>query len=172
MNWGILDKKQIVQKNGEDIIDLTSSTLTFDDTIPVVIDHFYVSDDMVMRPDLLSYLAYGNTDNFDLILKFNAISNPFSIDKEDYILIPDPRYMSEAITPSETPNIADQIRAQYIDESKQGSTNNQRLAYEDAIKELRKKTKNGNFSAASVPPNISQPGQTEATFNNGTITLG
>ena len=38
-----------------------------------------VSEDYAMRPDLISMFAYGTDQYTDIILKFNGISNPFSL---------------------------------------------------------------------------------------------
>ena len=176
MQWPILESKNIITnpKDGQQIVDLISSSMDYTDSSPVIIDAFYVADDAVMRPDLISYLAYGNTDNFDLILKFNAISNPFSLDTTNYILVPDPKYMEEAITTTDDTNIADQIRAQYIDPSKGNVTDPQRLEFEQAVQNLRKSVQGANFATLPLPPNLAQPGSSEGTVNtsNGTVTLG
>jgi hypothetical protein len=41
-----------------------------------------------MRPDLVSLSMYRTIDNTELILKYSGISNPFSLDDDDVLLIP------------------------------------------------------------------------------------
>ena len=48
-----------------------------------------VTSDYAMRPDLISYFAYGVDLYADIIMKANGISNPFAIAEGDLIYIPD-----------------------------------------------------------------------------------
>lgn len=41
-----------------------------------------------MRPDLISVLYYGNSNLADILCKYNNISNPFSLEVDQYIKIP------------------------------------------------------------------------------------
>lgn len=41
-----------------------------------------------MRPDLISNLYYGNENYVDIICKYNSISNPFSLERNQLIKIP------------------------------------------------------------------------------------
>ena len=47
-----------------------------------------VSDEYAMRPDLISYYAYGTDQYADIIMKFNGISNPFAINEGMLLFIP------------------------------------------------------------------------------------
>lgn len=162
MNSEILKRKPIIKKDDEEIIDLTAQSIRYIDMEPVIIDSFYVGDDMVMRPDLISYAGYNSVDHFDLILKFNAISNPFAIDKNTYILVPDLKYMYECLTNPKQTDIGKEIRDQYIDEKKEPKIDSKRLEFHKAIAELRKKTRGVDFAEFNLPPNISMPGEGEA----------
>lgn len=46
------------------------------------------ADKYQMRPDLISMAMYGDIDEAEYILKFSGISNPFSLDKDDVLKIP------------------------------------------------------------------------------------
>jgi hypothetical protein len=173
MNSTIINRKQIMNINGEDIVDLTSASLQYVNDDPVIMDQFYVGEDMVMRPDSLSYVAYGTTDYFDLIMKFNGISNPFAIDKTDYILAPDIQFMFDSMpNPQVTANNTD-ITQQYINPTKGQTIDPKKVEYDEAIKNLRKTNTNINFSKFPLPPNLAQPGDKEATITkDGTVILG
>ena len=49
---------------------------------------YKVPESMVMRPDLVSIAEYDSDEYTDIILKYNNISNPFSLNKDDIILLP------------------------------------------------------------------------------------
>ena len=49
---------------------------------------YRVPESMVMRPDLLSIAEYDSDEYTDIILKYNNISNPFSLNKDDIIFLP------------------------------------------------------------------------------------
>lgn len=173
MNSEILNRKIAVSKDGETIVDLTSQSLFYINDDVTIVDQFYVGDDMQMRPDLLSYLGYGNTDYYDYILKFNGISNPFSIDKGDYILIPDLRFMEASLSSPKTEKQSEDIRKQYLTPEKKEDIDPKRLEFDEAVKNLRKNTQNANFSKYPLPPNLAQFGDKEATINsNGKVILG
>ena len=173
MNSIILNHKPIIQKDGESIIDLTSRSLSYTEDTPVVIDQSFVADDVVMRPDTLSYIFYGSTDFFDLICKFNGISNPFALDRDQYVLAPDLRYMQDCLVDPSQTNITSDIRAQYIDPSNQSTVDPKRLEFQEAIKNLQKSASGINFSDFPLPPNLAKPGETERKISaDGNISLG
>ena len=49
---------------------------------------FTVEDQYVMRPDLISKDAYGDSMYADIICKLNGISNPFELNEDDTLTIP------------------------------------------------------------------------------------
>ena len=50
------------------------------------------ADKYQMRPDLISMAMYGDIDEAEYILKFSGISNPFSLDKDDILKIPNDQH--------------------------------------------------------------------------------
>ena len=169
----VLKRKKTIIKNKEEILDLTSSSVSYPIEDPLIVDSFFCGDDMCMRPDLASYAAYGVSDYFDVICKFNGISNPFALDRDTYMLIPDLKYMDSVIINNDNKNIAEDIRSQYIDVSKESNIDPKRLEFEKTLEELRKNSRGVNFSDYSLPPNLAEPGAREGNINdNGTIILG
>lgn len=60
-----------------------------------------------MRPDLVALAEYGNTDDTELILKFTGVSNPFTINEDDIMFIPNETRAKEMLSvnhPDEDPN--------------------------------------------------------------------
>jgi hypothetical protein len=41
-----------------------------------------------MRPDLVAISEYGNVDYTEYILKYTGICNPFALDDDDILMIP------------------------------------------------------------------------------------
>lgn len=84
-NKGKLYKKN---SNGttEEFIDLlTKSCNSMDSTAGdiIIVNKYYIA-----RPDLISLAVYGSDEYADLICKYNGISNPFELNENDVIVLP------------------------------------------------------------------------------------
>ena len=125
MKFTILNRKPIIKdKNGEDIVDLTKKSMDFTAEEPHITGGRYVSEETQMRPDLISYQNYGDDGFWDLILKFNGVSNPFSLDTSQFLFIPDIQYMLRQlyVETSNNSKIANEVRKQYVDATKKTDT--------------------------------------------------
>ena len=60
---------------GDVIVDLISSTFTFDNYTSQGAGLARVGPDEVMRPDLIAVRMYSDQNYYDLLLKYNGISN-------------------------------------------------------------------------------------------------
>jgi hypothetical protein len=114
------------------------------------------------RPDLVALRAYGDESKIDMILKFNGISDPFSIKEGDILFIPrdsTPYYKLERPeTQDENP-----IRAQYMNSKRIPAKDNARLA---AMKKKYNKE-------TLLPPNVVPAGKKTYQFTKkGTVILG
>jgi hypothetical protein len=83
---------------GESIIDLISATFKYSAS-PNSAGTIIVNEYEVMRPDLISDRIYSNYENWDVILKFNGISNPFSLDFGEVLLAPPFNEISTMVSP-------------------------------------------------------------------------
>jgi hypothetical protein len=84
----ILSRKptKVDQTDGETIIDLAARTLK---TLQIRMQGILkVNDGEQARPDLISVRAYGEDTYQDQICKMNGISNPYSLDLGDVLIIP------------------------------------------------------------------------------------
>ena len=81
----ITKKKLILNKLNESINDLIHSTFKF----PTVTGsgHIVVNEYEKMRIDTLCNRIYGDPNKWDVMLKYNAISNPFSINTGDHLYV-------------------------------------------------------------------------------------
>lgn len=171
MQSKILENKKLIKKDGVLFVDLTTTSVRYKQS-GTVIDAFYIGEDMVMRIDSASYAAYGNTDNYDILCKYNGISNPFSLDVGQLLKIPDLSFMLNSIENPSQATVADEVRNQYIDSNKKSTIDPNKLQYDKIIQNA------GNimgvqFSQYNLPPNMAAPGESEAKItDDGVVYLG
>ncbi len=169
MNYTILSRKPIIKdKNGQEIIDITKKSMDFTSEEPNIISGHYVSEEHQMRPDLISYINYGQDDYWDLILKFNGISNPFSLESTQFLFIPSTDYILRQLYVETNNNnsIVKQVKSQYVDPNKKTITDPKHYEYNKAFKEQIAQMKSARISKTNLPPNFSETTQ-EAKILNG-----
>ena len=86
LNYSILGKKPTAEKNGSKFIDLLPQTIDPNVVISgtlLVVNKYYIA-----RPDLISLAVYGDDRYADIICKINGISNPFELNEDDVLVIP------------------------------------------------------------------------------------
>jgi hypothetical protein len=171
----IFELKPIIKDvNDEDIIDLTYPSIRYK-TDPYIIGAIKVNDFMAMRPDLISRNAYSSSEFWDLILKYNGISNPFSIGPDDWLLIPSLDDMNDQLAPTgKQDKIAESVRQQYIDVSKKAKQDPRLAAQEKKRREMQKEKASGIGvpSKNNLPPNIAEAGDREITIKGGKVYFG
>lgn len=112
-----IDKKPIINNpnDNNEIVDLTKSIFSkeaagLDTYTTVKLDNHFQ-----MRGDKVAFHEYG-TDNYtEYILKYSGVSNPFSIDGDDVLFIPDPEEAKAQMTSDieEETKAADQVKIYY-----------------------------------------------------------
>ena len=91
----ILQIKKLFKKtNGDEVIDLTRRSVSFNGVREGQGRTYVVEEEAVMRGDLIAKIAYQTRSFLCLLLKYNLISNPFSIDLNDTLKIPDSTVLS------------------------------------------------------------------------------
>ena len=91
LDYKILKNKgKLYKKNSdgttEEFLDLlTKSCNSMDSTAGDII---IVNKHYIARPDLISVAVYGSDEYADLICKYNGISNPFELNENDVIVLP------------------------------------------------------------------------------------
>ena len=86
LDYKILNKKPIMERNGQKFMDL--SVQTIDPEVAISGSLILVNEYYVARPDLISLAVYGTDQYADVICKINGISNPFEINENDLIILP------------------------------------------------------------------------------------
>lgn len=86
----LFDLKDEMLRNGEMMIDFTENNfkVNYSDSLVKLQRIMLVEERHICRPDLLCFEVFGNIDYIDAILKFNQITNPFSMELYDIIAIP------------------------------------------------------------------------------------
>lgn len=83
-------RKEIVDWEGNRLIDLFPSVFDFKSNQIENYNVYKVTENFVCRPDLVSLRYYGTTEKTEYILLYNGISNPFSLNKDDILMVPNP----------------------------------------------------------------------------------
>lgn len=155
------------KKADQEKIHLAQPTMMFNiDRADVVVREHVVREDDVTRPDLIALEYYGGADHVDYILKWNGISDPFSLSPGDILEIP-PRGL--AISSLERPagfvEEDNPIKNQFM------QAKNDRLPKKDQrrLDALKKKYNKETL----LPPNVIQVGKKNYKFDKeGNIILG
>lgn len=162
MNFKIFGNKKI-GTDGDKLL-LAQPTMLFGSLDPeeyTIVAKHVVSDDEIVRPDLLAVQYYGSTAGLDIILKFNGISDPFSITPGETIYIPMdtiPYYKLESPAMYEE----NPIKQQFIDTKRLSKTDQRR------IEALKKKYNKETL----LPPNVIPVGKKTYEFDGTNVRLG
>lgn len=163
MNFKSIQNKKI--KDGK--LRITEPVVLFPKNTPVVAVH-EVSSEEICRIDMISIKYFNIADYAELILKFNNISNPFSINEGDVLDIParDIVFRAWKTIKGEGDTKEDSIKDQFV--------NSKRLTIKDAKRAeyLKKKAaQKENGSKQILPPNILKDGDKNIDINGDTIIL-
>lgn len=95
LNYRIIENKNVINNKGENYIDLLSNT--FDKSIIPKGELLVVNKYYIARPDLISLACYGTDEYADIICKLNGISNPFEMNENDILFIPEIDYLHNCV---------------------------------------------------------------------------
>lgn len=98
LDYRIINYKPTVTRNNEEYLDLLCDVFNKDELItgyPIIVNEYYVA-----RPDLVSLAVYGDDRYGDIICKVNGISNPFELNEDDMIFIPNIDYINDCVKAS------------------------------------------------------------------------
>ena len=161
----ILSKKRSLTKTAREIItDLIYSTFKFPES-NANSGLAAVGDNEEMRPDLVANRIYGDQSKWDVLLKYNGISNPFSINVGDLLYaLPfgtiDTAYKSPRIIEERT-QLNDVVRDLKVSPKDKNRLNN--LADKKAIT---------TGKDGKLPPNINKAGDKNVKIKDGKLILG
>jgi hypothetical protein len=147
---------------GESIVDLVRSTFNFGVSAssmgPTV-----VSEYETMRPDLVSERLYASQDYWDTLLKFNGISNPFSLDVGEILLAPSTNTLEKFIVPSKD----------VVEKGTEPAKKNEAaLIKPKSAKDVNRLASIRTKTSEVVPPNVNLSGSKNVKVVNGQVILG
>jgi hypothetical protein len=158
----LMSKKVFTISTGEVILDLISSTFKFGEnrtSAGVII----VNNDEIMRPDLVAERIYSDQGNWDAILKFNGVSNPFSLDEGEVILAPPFKTLGSTIGPP----------TEVFEKGKEPAKKNETEIITPKTKKDKKRLESLRTKVSEVvPPNVNLTGAKNIKVENGVITFG
>ena len=162
MDFKIFRNKKTSTDNNK--VLLAQPTMLFKSLDPneyIMVAVHIVQDDDIVRPDRIAVKHYGSTAGLDIILKFNAISDPFSINPGETIYVPIdtiPYYKLESPQMHED----NPIKNQFIKTKRLSKTDQRRL------EALKLKYNKENL----LPPNVIPLGRKNYEFDGTDVRLG
>lgn len=161
--YTIDNKPLFVKDNGDVVRDLTDGAFDMSRFLTSDYKVFRVSSSMVMRPDLIANSAYGSSEYTEMVMKYNNISNPFSIDEDDIVIIPNKESILDVVlsTSSMDDNELVLKSYKYIDPTKFPVNTSS-----GTVKEFE------NRMDVILPPNISDINEEQVSMRNGRVYFG
>jgi len=155
-------KKLFTIDSGESIVDLISATFKFGEN-DVSAGPAVISEYEQMRPDLVSERLYSTQDNWEIILKFNGISNPFSLDIGEVILAPPYTDIQKMIIP---PKLVVEKGTEPAKKNEDSTIKPKSTKDKQRLESLRSKV------SEVLPPNINLTGAKNVKVVDGRVILG
>jgi hypothetical protein len=165
-----VDKKPLIEKeDGTVLIDLTKQSVKLVTEQPMI-SYYLVNEETAMRIDAITQITLGSIDNTEKMLKFNDISNPFTVDVGDLLFVPDLLYAKLNMT-SNAGNDQQKldIRNQYIDPSKESKLDPTLGKFN---KRDKPKKADSTKTTPPLPPNFANVGDKEIEIRGGKIFFG
>jgi hypothetical protein len=151
----------------DDKIIMTEPTLLFPDYIQIS-RVFNVEEYYAGRIDLISLNVYNSADYVDQLLKFNGISNPFSIAEGDILYIPPMDVLQKTFKkPGIGMSESNVVRDRFVETKRLPIQDQNRLDY---LK--RKAALKPNGAKEILPPNVLQTDQKNVIIENGKLIVG
>lgn len=122
------DKPKYTDNDNNTLVDLGYSIFSTDKIFNAIGYTVYrVSENLTMRPDLVARAAYGDEGHTELLLKYNNVQNPFTVNANDIMIFPSSTQIGSYVgTPIETQKQnADELIRQfhkYVDKNKKPDT--------------------------------------------------
>jgi hypothetical protein len=166
----LFDLKSEMLRDGISLIDFLENNykVNYYDNGLQITRVFLVEERHLCRPDLMSWESYNTVDYADIILKFNQITNPFSMQIDDIIMVP---ALSSGLKfyqkdKTKTPKEINDTKALFLDPSKASQKDLERL------KQLQKiAARRANGSKEVKPTNLLREGEQVYITDGNAITF-
>jgi hypothetical protein len=157
-NKNIFNPDQQLSSSDYGIWDLTKSSISYKGVKRQITTGVLVTDYFQMRPDLIALVNSGGQNNMGSLLKFNGISNPFSLYQGQPLLIPSENTIEESFVSKQLQNQRAASSNTNTNPNEAFKKNQEQKKFK--ISEGRKKflaEKANRIPELSLPPNVTQP---------------
>lgn len=156
-------KKLFTKENGETVVDLISSTFSFKAAGKSAGGFTRVGEDEAMRPDLTSNRIYADHKYWDILLKYNGISNPFSMLPGELLISPMLNKLDRLLKPP----------TKVVEKGRAISNNNgDKLMKPKNIKDKKRLDAIKAKVREVVPPNVNTSGNKNVKVKGGKVIFG
>ena len=156
-------KKTFTKPNGDLVIDLISSTFNFSNSVSPVEGYTQVQPDEEARPDLVTNRVYGNHNLWETLLKYNGISNPFSLEAGYILLTPPFRDLEKLIS---VPKQIVEKGVERTNDTEDRLLNPKTVQDKNRIEALKTNVRE------IVPPNVNTGGSKNVKIRDGKVIFG
>ena len=166
LNFSILNSKPTrVDRLGETIIDFFKGVIQFKNNLKIK-KVVKITDEMVMRADLVSKLVWGSDEHEDLLLKYNGIANPFAVNSGDLMMVPELSDLKDSIIVSD--RAQENVNSPLIDPAKLSKKDQKRIE----ILKAKGKALSGVEGNVLPPTQTGNPDFEEIVVKDGLIIFG
>ncbi len=161
-----MNKYSSKKKNGDVFPDLTRSSIDADKKGVLRSSRtFIVDSDTVMRPDLAAVALYNDQGMLDLLLKYNSISNPFSLYEGQILYAPNSDDLNDIIKEPSRINDIGEIEIQEVESIFINPKNEQD---KKRLELLKKQNKGGEV----LPSNVNKKEDKNIKIKDGKLVFG
>ena len=155
--------KFFTKPNGDRVIDLISATFSFEKIDGYSQGFIRVQEEEAMRPDLISVRLYANQNYYETLLKYNGISNPFSLAPNDILLTPPFKSLESSIV--QPKNILEKGEEKV-------ASNETKLLDPKTVKDKKRLEALKDKVKEIVPPNVNTEGNKNVKVRDGKVIFG
>lgn len=149
--------------DGDNIVDLISSSFSFEKDPGIAQSVIRVQDEEAMRPDLVSVRVYSDQQYYEALLKYNGISNPFSLAPNDILFVPPFKSLEKMLV----------MPTKVIDKGAQKKDNNEaKLLNPKTVKDKKRLEALKDKVKEIVPPNVNTAGNKNVKVKDGKVIFG
>jgi hypothetical protein len=156
-------KRTFTKPNGDIVVDMISSTFDFNATSAPAEGYCQVLPDEQARPDLVANRVYGNQQLWEALLKYNGISNPFSLEAGYVLLTPPFRDLEKLIV----------VPKQVLEKGVELTNRAEDRLLGPKTKEDKKRLEALKTNVREVvPPNVNTGGSQNVKIRDGKVIFG
>lgn len=156
-------KRTFTKPNGDTVVDLISSTFNFNASVAPAEGYCQVLPDEQARPDLVANRVYGDQQLWEALLKYNGVSNPFSLEAGYILLTPPFKDLEKLIS---VPKQILEKGVEITDRTEDRLLNPRTVEDKRRIEALKTNVRE------LVPPNVNKKGSQNVKIRDGKVIFG